>query len=311
VTPLQRTPAQAVALTRLPEALRALWQQCRRGDPEGSISRSLIANFVGVAEAGGAVQLATVLDCLLQRLPCRAFLVTVDPAQPQIQATVCGASRGRGANCELLLEQIELRTSWPAFEKVAGLVRPLLANDLPTHLFWAAGGPESPRHFAVLRELADHVVVDSAAFGAPAADLLSVDQGARADHLTDLSWLRLKPWRRALAEAFERFTWNARLPTTVTLRHGHTPGAVAKARLLGRWLEQKVLATVSRDDRGDGPGLDSVELRHGEVLVTAQATAAGRIEVHVATAESCFLPFELPASNGSVGDLLAAAIDLA
>jgi hypothetical protein len=38
---------------------------------------------------------------------------------------------------------------------------------------------------------------------------------------------------------------------------------------------------------------------------------SGRIEVAVETEEACFLPFGVPSSRGSEGDLLAAAIDLA
>jgi glucose-6-phosphate dehydrogenase assembly protein OpcA len=307
----QRTPGQRVAAAAIPAALRAIWRDCCGDEAGVDVSRALTCNFVAVADAAQLAGLRLAIDTLASRRPCRAFLVAVADSGTAMTAEVSGAMRTHGAARDLVLEQIELATPRDGFGHVAGVVRPLLVNDIPTHLYWAADWPASPHEFDVLLAMAGHAVVDSARFSAPATQLDALElrrrQGRR---LTDLQWLRLRPWRRALAEAFERCAFTPGAPTAVAIRHGD--GALAAAMLLGRWLEQRLGADVALAAAPlDAPCLDGVELRHGDATIAAVRSGPARIEVHVATADSCFVPFGVPASRGAEGDLLAAAIDMA
>jgi hypothetical protein len=311
VTAVRRTPAHAVALPAIPDALRAIWRDCCADQPDVDVSRALTHNFVGVADAARAPDLRLAVDTLSARLPCRAFLVALVPGAAPLRAEVFGAARPFGRALDLVLEQIELQAPRSAFAHVAGVVRPLLVNDLPTHLYWAMDWPARPADFDALLMMAEHAIVDSARFSAPEAQLDAVEQRRQqGSAITDLNWLRLRPWRRALAEAFERCGHDRERPTAVTIRHGGA--APAAALLLGRWLEQRLGATVGCETADGAPGcVVGVELQHGDASVAAAQSGQGRIEVQVTTAESCFVPFSVPASRGSEGDLLAAAIDLA
>jgi glucose-6-phosphate dehydrogenase assembly protein OpcA len=307
-----RTPSQRVELGRVGEALRALWHDCCPEDGEASVSRALTMNLVAAADRRDEDALRRALDRAIRRLPCRAFVVVLDDEVKEVHAEVSGRARVRGSGRDLVLEQIEVRCPGRWLGNAAGLIRPLLENDLPTHFYWASALPRSLQPLAAIAGLADQAVVDSARFEDPAVDLdrLSALRTDRS-RIRDLTWLRLRPWRRALAEAFERFAFDRTTPTTVTVRHGRQAGAQAGALQLAQWLERKLDATVCLEDAAAGAHLEAVAIRHGEVSIEAACGEDRRIRVHVTTAAACFLPFAVVASGATEGDLLAAAIDLA
>lgn len=305
-----RTPLQPVALRQLPAALRGLWKVCAATAPEQSIMRSLTINLVAATTADRETEELALIDALIQRLPCRAFLIVLDDDADELSASVGGAMRPLRNAQEIVLEQIELRGPRAALLQVVGIVRPLLVNDLSTHLYWAADWPQPTQPFDQLATLCDHAVVDSAGFAKPQQAV--ADLRRRGEFLTDLTWLRTRPWRRALAESFERFEWDAQVPTVATILHGGQSTGLAAASALGHWLEQKLAASVflESSDAADHVGLESLALHHGNVELQITCGGRGDLVVHLTTAESCYLPFTLPPSRGRPADLLAAAIDL-
>ncbi len=307
---LCRTPPRAATLPGIGEALRGIWRTCSTEAGDTDVARSLAINFLGVAPAAGEAELRAAIDRLQRRTPCRAFLLLVDDAATKVTAEVAATTRLSGDTHDIVLEEISLRLPTGAFEQMPGLVRPLLVNDLPNHLFWATSWPRSERHFDDLATLCDHVVVDTRRFGSPALELghVAARRGAGA-RVTDLSWLRLRPWRRGLAEAFERVPHAPGADTTVQIRHGKD--ALAAAMLLGEWLEARLDADVVLAGGGapGSPCPERVVLRTDGAEIDLQAPGH-QIVVHVTTAAHCLLPFKVPASRGTDGDLLAAAIDL-
>ncbi|MGE3171729.1 MAG: glucose-6-phosphate dehydrogenase assembly protein OpcA [Planctomycetota bacterium] len=306
-----RTPRHEVAPTAIPKALRALWNECCSGEQGSSVSRALTQNLLVLGDAARERELRQVLDALAARLPCRAFLALLTPGGRELSATVHGAAREHGSIRDLVLEQIELRVPQAAFAQLPGVVRPLLVNDIPTHCYWASPWPDDPRRFDALAKLAEHTIVDSARFALPATELDALEARRRAGtRITDLTWLRLRPWRRALAEVLERTGYRSEVATAVTIRHGDD--ALAPAALLGRWLERRLEAEVALEPAGEpGPGLRAVELHHGDATATATLVDDARVRTQIETAQACYLPFSVPASRGSEASLLAAAIDMA
>lgn len=305
-----RTPGHRVTARAVPDALRALWRECCSGNGDENVSRSLTMNLIAVVAAAREPEFRVLLDALAARQPCRAFLAVVHATGDGIEATVHGAARTLGSTRDLVLEQIDLRVPQAEFARLPGLIRPLLVNDIPTHCYWATEWPREPQRFDALAALADHAIVDSTRFLLPASELDAVEQRRSAGRpLTDLAWLRLRPWRRALAEVFERTPFTADAVTEVVVRHGEA--GTAAAALLGRWLERRLHAHVALETDPLARDLAGVELTHGDAVATATLQTTARIEVTVATPAACFLPFAVPASRGTEGDLLAAAIDLA
>lgn len=305
-----RTPTKTVMPRAIPDALRAIWRDCRDSECEEHISRSLTMNLVVIAPQYRERELRALLDALAARQPCRAFLAVVTAGDGAITASVHGAARVVGSTKDLVLEQIDLQVPRSAIGQLPGLVRPLLVNDIPTHFYWADAWPRDSREFDALANVADHSVVDTARFELPASELDAIEHRRRAGRtLTDLNWLRVRPWRRAMAEVFERTKFVPFAKTTVTVRHGD--GGMAAATLLGRWLERRLAATVVLEaTAGPMDPIVGIEVVHSEA--TAAATLKdSRIVVAVEDHASCFLPFSIPSSRGTERDLLAAAIDLA
>lgn len=307
---LVRTPVRQAAWKQIPETMRALWQACLPEQAGGDVSRSLTINFVGIAPVAAQETMQWTLDRLQRRTPCRAFLLLLDEQAAPGTALLAATTRCHGTSRDIVLEEIVIRLPEAALAQVPGLVRPLLMNDLPCHLFWAAPWPPKGAAFDTVASLCDHAVVDSRHFIAPARDLLAVrERRAAGCRITDLSWLRLRPWRRALAEAFERVHWTPGTPATARIRHGSQ--ALAGAMLLGEWLKERLAARVDFDASGDAAsaGPEAVVLRTEQFEVEIGLRGA-QLRVHVTTPEHCLLPFAVPASRGSDGDLLGAAIDL-
>jgi glucose-6-phosphate dehydrogenase assembly protein OpcA len=308
---LCRTPSRATPPPQIPDALRALWRSCTTDVDDANVARSLAINFVGVASVAEEADLRAAVDRLQRRTPCRAFLLLLDDATRAVTAEVSATTRRSGGTHDIVLEEITIRMPTAALEQMPGLVRPLLVNDLPNHLFWGTAWPRSERHFDDLAALCEHVVVDTRRFASPAVEIDHVDARKQDGlRITDLCWLRLRPWRRALAEAFERFEFAPGNATSVQIEHGDR--ALAAAMRLGQWLETRLGAKVTLDGSGaaDRACPDRVLLRCSDNEIDLQAPA-NHIAVHVTTAAHCCLPFKVPTSRGTDGDLLAAAIDIA
>lgn len=306
---LLRTPPATVALKQVPDALRRLWRQCTEGTPDGNVTRALTVNLIAVTDPAGEPELLRTLEQARKRMPCRLFLVRIGSGGDPRTATV--SAEARGFNRAIVLEQIELCAGEADYRSLASAVRPLLVDDIHTHLYWSCAFPHQTSGFDQLAQLSDHVVVDSARFERPETDLRQLDaRRRRGMRITDLNWLRLRPWRRALAEAFELFPWTGRNRGAVAIRHGAGIGGQAGAQLLAHWLQDRLGAAVTLDQAGLAKIPFALDFHQDGVDLHAEVKDA-HIEVQVSTDASCHLPFSVPASRGRQGDLLAAAIDLA
>ena len=302
---------QQVAIGELPEALAILWRHVEESDQTRPLARTLTMNFVGVTDAAGEERLRAAVDRLLVRHPCRAFLVVLDDRASALSATLSARTLDARNNRQTVLEQIVLRAPERDLPKLPGVFLPLLVNDIPTHLYWALPLPADTAQLTSLAHVADQTVVNSALFADLERDCARL---AGTDlHTVDLVQFRLHPWRRALAEAFERFDWRAEVPTRARIEHAAS--AAAAARRLAAWLGERLQATTeiaTVTEVCDAPPCDPCRLQveHGEVRVVVQRTRdRSRLSVAVTRADVCLLPFEVPASRGQDGDLLAAAFD--
>lgn len=288
-------------------ALRSLWRDCCPEVAGGDVARSLTTNFVLVAAAAAEDQARAALERVYPRTPCRAFLVLVGSGGGAVDTEVAAVTRCHGTTRDIVLEEVTLRMPASKLALLPGIVRPLLVNDLPNHLYWRAEWPQDPALAEAIVDLCEHLVVDSGQSAAQTSDPDPLQQmRAQGIRVTDLTWLRLTPWRRALAEAFERILWRPGQPTRGTLRH--TAGGAAGVVPLARWLETRLGAAIDLDESGSQDP-DHLVLTTGDVEVCVELEH-GQLAVYVTTDAHCDLPFRRPASRGSEGDLLAAAVDV-
>lgn len=271
-------------------------------------------NLISVIHHSDEERIREARSRLLTRHPCRAFGVLLDEKHGEITAEVSVETRLLRSCRQMVLEQVTLHANPRDFAVLPGLIRPLLVNDLPVHQYWGMELPEDIDLLGMLGDMADQTAVDSSLFSDPARDLENLDSCRDRLKIVDLSWYRLRPWRRGLAEAFEHFEWVPDVPTEVLIRHAPTRGATAASLCLGNWLREKLGAQVQLSPGADGdacPEPQQVDLRQGDVhvCVSRQGTEP-RLVAAVSLADQCLLPFEVVASRGQPGDLLAAAVDL-
>ncbi|MCR9245190.1 MAG: glucose-6-phosphate dehydrogenase assembly protein OpcA [bacterium] len=309
---LFRTSAHAANPGELQQALTATWQEL--GAAGNDVARAVTINFVAVGRAGSDGAAATAdmqgaLDHLIRRSPARAFLVTIDAAAARPAVEVRAIARDRGSSRHVLLESIAVRLPPSWSPHVPGLVRPLLINDLPTHVYWADDWHDSAA-FDAMRALGDHTVVDSRRFTLPAVQLPELHRArTTGGPVTDLDWLRLRPWRRACAEGFERLHFLPGTTVQGVIRHGR--GGTSTATLLAHWLESRLGAQLALEE-GETPdsALENVTLRFAEQELEVTRTGSC-VLLKASTPAVCYLPLRLPGSRGNEGELLAAAIDIA
>lgn len=309
----ERTKVETCAWTELPTALDGLWNTCMQSQDGSDVARALTINLFAIAEAGQAEMLRDMTEQLYRHTPCRAFLLLLDDHATGETAELSATTRRRRSVRDIVLEEIVLRLRSEDLPRIPGLLRPLIFDDLPGHLYWSLPWPANEEPFDTLAHLAQRAIVDSQCFGNPARELPIIEQRQQdGQRITDLSWLRVQPWRRALAEAFERLDWQPNTQVQGIVRHGKN--ARATAMLLSDWLHKRLRAAITLEPDGNpesiGPDHVSLEiaLKSGaiEIVIDMQQD---QLVTHVTTQSHCYVPFRTAAQRGPAAKLLSLAID--
>ena len=308
-----KTTTQTCDWADLPTALHGLWDDCMQNHGGSDVARALTMNLIGIAHLDDAAALCAITEQLHRHTPCRAFMLLLDENADDEAAEVSATTRRHGEIRDIVLEEIVLRVRTADLPRIPGLLRPLIIDDLPSHLFWALPWPAKERSFDTLAQLCQHAIVDSSSFGNPARELPILSRRREQGQLlSDLSWLRVQPWRRALAEAFERFDWRPNTSVNGTVRHGKA--ARATAMLLSDWLYERLAASIALEPDGDADSVGPdhvvlhVLLESGEIEIVID-TQDDKLVTHVTAQSHCYMPFRSAAQSGSDAKLLSLAID--
>lgn len=250
--------AMAVELSDIEKELAALWRQAAERAQAGAPFAVIRAwTWTLVAQVRGEAELRRVkrlIDEAAPALPGRVivlcesdpegtpgvFAADEAPLRAFVEANV---RTGAGGRREMVGEEITLEAQRMETRRLPGLVRSLLLPDLPTAMF--VPGPAVPLR-DILTE-ADRLVIDTGRladgaalreFGRGLITALSERGQAdpRAAEVADLGWLRLQPWRLAVAAIFDAPEALADLPSLDEVEIRHRPGAEAPALLLWGWL---------------------------------------------------------------------------
>jgi glucose-6-phosphate dehydrogenase assembly protein OpcA len=145
-------------------------------------------------------------------------------------------------------EQVLLRATEQAADRLPFAVRSLLIGDLPTNVWWA---PQQPPAFAgpFLHDLSDQaqqLIYDSTGWLEPpravagtAPWLERFDRDAahgRWRVASDLNWRRLKHWRRLVSQALDPASTPGAIDSITEILVEHGPHAVVQAWELIGWL---------------------------------------------------------------------------
>jgi glucose-6-phosphate dehydrogenase assembly protein OpcA len=249
-----------------------------RTNEDGTLAlRSSVLNLIVVTDEESAPQVTDSVSKLAGRYPARAIVFVADPegernADVRLSA-FCNVRGGGGA--QVCAEQVTIHAEGPPATHLESFAGPLLIPDLPVFL-WYPGefSPGSPE-FAAMAELADRVILDSAA-GENREGCLREIAALLEDPATpaigDLQWVGLSPWRSLLADTFGSPERAGELEKIERVEVLYAPGGENRALLLTGWLASTLgwkAESVSRD--GDArrieysapSGTVSVELSAG------------------------------------------------
>lgn len=221
----------------------------------------------------GAARLGEVVLQTSQRHPARSILLVTDPDQSALTAEVTASCRTlRRNHKQICSEQIIVRAAPDQRARVPSVVRNLILPDMPVILYWPAPDPSDP-FFQELREVADRVIVDSAAFpdrglGAPPARGLLDDTGEDAP-LGDLTWGRLRLWRGLTAQFFDPAQGDA-LDRIRRVRVAHAASTRVQALLYAGWLAARLRWTVAQPFApGSGPWRATLTDHRGHAITVS------------------------------------------
>jgi glucose-6-phosphate dehydrogenase assembly protein OpcA len=194
---------------------------------------------------------------------------------------------------QICSEQVTLCAREEGLDRLPFAVRALLIGDLPTNLWWATPDPPPPLAGPLLEELAEdaqQLLYDSQGWPDPhrgvevTAAWLEQFEG-RSGHsrwrvASDLSWRRLKTWRRFLAQTLDPALAPGVLDSVTEVLLEHGPHAVTQAWQLVGWLASRLGWRVEKPHLQPGVEISwRVRAPHGRVHVRIHRLAEGPPEV--------------------------------
>ncbi len=195
-----------VAPADIEEALER--QRGENEDTQRPLVRASVNNMVVVTQSRSAGQraLATV-ETLGASVPSRCVVLIAEPpanGRPQVRswARVAHHRHAEGGT-DVVWEEVIVHTSVPP-RHLPAVVLPLLLPELPVFTWWEGTPPFSEEVFEELASVTDRLIVDSATFLDPVADLARLLEVAQVPGpaLSDCVWGRLTPWRELMAAPF-------------------------------------------------------------------------------------------------------------
>jgi glucose-6-phosphate dehydrogenase assembly protein OpcA len=186
---------------------KALERQRREEANGGSaVVRASVANLVVVTanRAAGQRALAAVED-LGARAPSRCVVLIAEPPEgrPGVRSWARVVRRRPEGGPELVWEEVVVQTNVHP-RHLTAVVLPLLLPELPVFTWWEGTPPFADEVFDELTSVTDRLIVDSASFVDPVADLARLAKAAAVLEaaVSDCAWGRLTPWRDLLAAPF-------------------------------------------------------------------------------------------------------------
>ncbi len=213
-----------------------------RMNEDGTLGlRASVLNLLVVTDDESAPDVTESVSGLANCYPSRAIVLIMDPEDDEdldIQVSAFCSVRG-GGGAQVCAEQVTVHVSGPSAEHVESFAGPLLVPDLPVFLWYPGEFSPSSPEFPGMAELADRLIIDSAASGDAEASLRGL-AGMLGDEdvpaIGDLQWVALSPWRSLIADLFSSPERARKLEEIHETEVLYTPGGECRALLLVGWL---------------------------------------------------------------------------
>ena len=232
VTTIGSWEAEDVTVGQVEAALSDLRRHQQRAAVRTSVL-TLVAVVDDQREADAALE---VVSDLGPRHPSRTVVLVVgddgeDGSGLDAAASVHVVERQGTAIC---FEDVVLRVRGRARYHLDSVVEPLTLPDVPV-VVWVPAHLPAPGD--PLLDAADNIVVDSRAVPEAVDVLGRISALARRLPVSDLSWIRLAPWRSLLAGLFEG---SVNRPFLGGVRHVEVVGNHGPRHLIGGWIMRRL-----------------------------------------------------------------------
>ncbi len=295
------------------QELAALWQGStgatrselpagdERPDDETAVMRARAANLmVFVSDNQSLEEVHELLPELTAAHPSRVLtmLGQNDAADNDIEMFVSAFSQKErlAGPKRLCCEEVTLKAQGSFVAELPSAALPLLVSDMPTFLWWRSVVDSSQKVFRNLLHASDRLIVDSAEFAQPVAELMAINKIFEKDHetsvgISDLNWARLTSWRGLLADFYDVAEYRTALEEIDNVAISYVPphqqaNAIApQALLMAGWLASRLQWTM----------LDKPATREDERMVFEFSGERGQtvtVELH-ATEEAAIKPGRL------------------
>jgi len=256
----QETPVSSIA-----SSLRALWAS------NEALTKASLINFAVYSEQPGSLERNTVLiEAVTREHACRAILIAAQPSEveAEVRAWITAHCQLSGAGGKSVCsEQVSFALAGRLRDALRNVVFAHLESDLPLVFFWQ--GDFSERWEPHLYRRIDRLVVDSTTW-TDAEEQVERLRAAWRDSgshfvVLDVAWMRIFPFRQALAGAFDMALARASLCQLHALTITHAPGHRTTAALFASWIAYKAGWSLDPSERvfveaGEAP-LSRLELR--------------------------------------------------
>ena len=233
----------------------------RRHEQRAAV-RASVLTLVAVTNSPAEADLVRgIIHDLGVRHPSRTLVVVLEKGDPSSTASGAPSDKGQtGVDAALWVHALENDGRAVCFEEVRLLVRgparfhldsivgPFALPDVPLVVWLPASlpAPGDP-----LLDVADRLVVDSRAADEVGADVLArAAVLARRLPVTDLSWIRMAPWRSLLAGLFEG---PVNRPFLDSVDRVEVAGNAGPRQLLGGWLLRRLAVPPARIELKPAP----------------------------------------------------------
>ncbi|HEY6690961.1 MAG TPA: glucose-6-phosphate dehydrogenase assembly protein OpcA [Rubrobacter sp.] len=227
-----------------------------RTNDDGTLAhRSSVLNLIVVTDEESATEITDSVSKLAGRHPARAVLLVADPeGESNVDVGLSAFCNVRGGGAQVCAEQVTIHAEGPPAMHLESLAGPLLIPDLPVFLWYP--GEFSPRslEFAAMADLADRVIVDSAASESHEAclrEIADLVEDPATPAIGDLQWVGLSPWRSLLADTFDAPERAGDLEKIESAEVLYAPSGENRALLLVGWLAS-TLGWKPESRNGDG-----------------------------------------------------------
>lgn len=274
VPPATQRHTHASGLHAVASALDKLHRAAIRAEgAEQAQVRLSVLNIVAACNDPELIDDALVaVMTVVERHPARAIVIHADHSDPPgIESDISLRRSPAGSYIEL----VRLDVGGDAALHLTSIVQPLLIPDIPV-LLWIVGSPPLDQAFSPdTVSLCDRLILDSAAYDDVPATLQRITDALRryggALTLSDVAWERIRPWREAVAQAFDGpgvRGWRRDITGVDIVSTGARPAP--EAWLLAGWLASRLgwnagsapeVEISSVPERHDAQGLLHLRIR--------------------------------------------------